>query len=355
MIPRIFSLLCIFSLLYAQEPEKSDKTFSSDVNLVNVFATVHDKKGAIAKDLTQDDFTIDEDGKPQTIKYFSKEVNLPLIVGILADTSMSMRRLIETERSASFKFLDQVLREDKDTAFLIHFDYQVELLQDVTGSHKLLQSALSQLGPSPDQQSQQRNGNGNGGGYPNGGGNGPYGRQRGNGGRGGGTALYDSILLASNEVMKTQKGRKAIILLTDGDDNGSKSTMTDAISAAQRADTMVYAIRFADSQSNSFGNFGGPGMGRRGGMGRPMPQQQGNDGKKVLQRIAMETGGGYFEGGKKESLDDLYRQIQDELRNQYSLGYTSNNTSGPGYRAIRVLTKKKDQVVQARDGYYADK
>jgi VWFA-related protein len=90
-------------------------------------------------------------------------------------------------------------------------------------------------------------------------------------------------------------------------------------------------------------------------MGRPMPQQQGNDGKKVLQRIAMETGGGYFEGGKKESLDDLYRQIQDELRNQYSLGYTSNNTSGPGYRAIRVLTKKKDQVVQARDGYYADK
>jgi VWFA-related protein len=346
MIPRISSLLCIFSLLYAQEPEKSDKTFSSDVNLVNVFATVHDKKGAIAKDLTQDDFTIDEDGKPQTIKYFSKEINLPLTLGLLVDTSGSMRRLIETERNASFKFLDQVLREDKDTAFLIHFDYQVELLQDVTGSHKLLQSALNQMGPSPDQQNQQRNGNG---------GSGPYGRQRGNGGRGGGgTALYDSILLASNEVMKTQKGRKAIILLTDGDDNGSKSTMTDAISAAQRADTMVYAIRFADSQGmGSFGNFSGPGMGRRGG--RQMPQQQGNDGKKVLQRIALETGGGYFEGGKKESLDDLYRQIQDELRNQYSLGYTSNNTSGPGYRAIRVLTKKKDQVVQARDGYYATK
>ncbi len=340
-------------MLYAQEPRKSDKTFSSDVSLVNVFATVHDKKGAIAKDLKQDDFTIDEDGKPQTIKYFSKEINLPLTLGLLVDTSGSMRRLIETERNASFKFLDQVLREDKDKAFLIHFDYQVELLQDVTSSRKLLQSALNQMGPSPDQQSQQRNGNG--GGYPNGGGNGPYGRQRGNGGRGvGGTALYDSILLASNEVMKSQKGRKAIILLTDGDDNGSKSTMTDAISAAQRADTMVYAIHFSDSQGmGSFGNFGGGGMGRRGG-GRQMPQQQGNDGKKVLQRIALETGGGYFEGGKKESLDDLYRQIQEELRNQYSLGYTSNNTSGPGYRAIRVLTKKKDQVVQARDGLLRD-
>ena len=343
MIPRISSLLCVVSLLYAQEPEKSDKTFSSDVSLVNVFATVHDKKGAIAKDLKQDDFTIDEDGKPQTIKYFSKEINLPLTLGLLVDTSGSMRRLLETERSASFKFLDQVLREDKDKAFLIHFDYQVELLQDVTSSRKELQAALNQMGPSPDQQqqSQQRNGG--------------YGRQRGGGG-GGGTALYDSILLASNEVMKTQKGRKALILLTDGDDNGSKSTMTDAISAAQRADTMVYAIHYSDSQNNmnSFGNFGG--MGRRGGMGRPMPQQQSrSDGKKVLERIALETGGGYFEGGKKESLDDLYRQIQDELRNQYSLGYTSNNTSGPGYRAIRVLTKKKDQVVQARDGYYADK
>ena len=161
MIPRISSLLCVVSLLYAQEPEKSDKTFSSDVSLVNVFATVHDKKGAIAKDLKQDDFTIDEDGKPQTIKYFSKEINLPLTLGLLVDTSGSMRRLLETERSASFKFLDQVLREDKDKAFLIHFDYQVELLQDVTSSRKELQAALNQMGPSPDQQqqqSQQRNG-----------------------------------------------------------------------------------------------------------------------------------------------------------------------------------------------------
>jgi VWFA-related protein len=329
-------------------PQQSDKVFTSDVKVVNVFATVRDKKGQIEKDLKQDDFTIDEDGRPQTIRYFAKEANLPLTLGLLVDTSGSMRRLIETERSASFKFLDQVLREDKDVkdvAFLIHFDYEIELLQDLTSSRKLLQDALSQLSAS-NGQSQQR---GQQNPYPSSGGGGG-GRPR------GGTTLYDAILLGSNELMKKQTGRKAIILLTDGDDNGSKSTMTEAISAAQRADTQCYAIRFADESSNQnrFGGFSAPGMGRRSG-GRQPQQQSHGDGKKVLERIAQETGGGYFEGGKKESLDDLYRQIQEELRNQYSLGYTPDKSAGPGYRAVRVLTKNKNLVVQARDGYYADK
>ena len=325
-------------------PQQSDKVFTSDVKVVNVFATVRDKKGQIEKDLKQDDFTIDEDGRPQTIRYFAKESNLPLTLGLLVDTSGSMRRLIETERGASFKFLDQVLREDKDVAFLIHFDYEIELLQDLTSSRKLLQDALSQLSASNGPQLQQR---GQQNPYPNSGGGG---RQR------GGTTLYDAILLGSNELMKKQTGRKAIILLTDGDDNGSKSTMTEAISAAQRADTMCYAIRFADESSNQnrFGGFSAPGMGRRSG-GRQPQQQSHGDGKKVLERIAQETGGGYFEGGKKQSLDDIYREIQDELRNQYSLGYTPDKNAGPGYRAVRVLTKNKNLVVQSRDGYYADK
>jgi VWFA-related protein len=156
--------------------------------------------------------------------------------------------------------------------------------------------------------------------------------------------------------MKKQTGRKAIILLTDGEDNGSKVTMTEAISAAQKANTLCYAIRFADEQQNQnpFGGFGGGG--RHGGGRPPMGQQQNRvDGKKILQRIAQETGGGYFEGGKKETLDDLYRQIQEELRNQYSLGYTPDKDTGPGYRAVRVLTKNKSLVVQSRDGYYAEK
>ena len=318
------------------------------MKVVNVFATVRDKKGQIEKDLKQDDFTIDEDGRPQTIRYFAKESNLPLTLGLLVDTSGSMRRLIETERGASFKFLDQVLREDKDVAFLIHFDFEIELLQDLTSSRKLLQNALSQLSASNGPQMQQR---GQQNPYPGSGGGGGGGRPR------GGTALYDAILLGSNELMKKQTGRKAIILLTDGDDNGSKSTMTEAISAAQRADTMCYAIRFADESSNQnrFGGFSGPGMGRRNGGGRQPQQQSHGDGKKVLERIAQETGGGYFEGGKKQSLDDIFREIQDELRNQYSLGYTPDKNAGPGYRAVRVLTKNKNLVVQSRDGYYAEK
>jgi VWFA-related protein len=347
MTARIIAPIFALTLLCAQQtppastsqpPAQSDKPFSTDVKVVSVFATVHDKKGQLVRDLTQDDFTIEEDGRPQTIRYFAKEANLPLTLGVLVDTSGSMQRLIETERSASFKFLDQVLRE-KDTAFLIHFDYEVELLQDVTGSRKLLQTALSQMGPSRPPQRDPNSNSGGGGGY---------GRQH------GGTALYDSILLACDEIMKKQTGRKAIILLTDGEDNGSKSTMTEAISSAQRADTMVYSIRFSDSQSqNPMANFGG--MGRRGGGGRRAPVQSHEDGKKVLERIAKETGGGYFEGGKKESLDDLYRQIQDELRGQYSLGYSPDKNEGPGYRAVRVLTKNKNMTVQARDGYYADK
>jgi VWFA-related protein len=316
-------------------PERFDKVFTSDVKVVNVFATVRDKKGRIEKDLKQDDFTIDEDGRPQTIRYFAKESNPPLTLGLLVDTSGSVRRLIETERDASLKFLDQVLREDKDVAFLIHFDFEIELLQDLTSSRKLLQNALSQLSASN--------------GPPSGGGGSRL---------GGGTDLYDSILLASNELMKKQTGRKAVILLTDGADTGSKSTLTEAISAAQKADTMCYAIRFADHSpiQNPFTGLGGRGVGRRSGGGPPpMKPPTLADGKKALERIVKETGGGYFEGGKKELLDDIYREIQDELRNQYSFGYTPDKSDGPGYRVVRVLTKNKDLIVQARDGYYADK
>jgi VWFA-related protein len=336
-------------------PEQSDKTFSTDVKVVNVFATVRDKKGQIAKDLKQDDFSIEEDGRPQVIKYFAKESDLPLTLGLLVDTSGSMRRYIDTERDASYKFFDQVLREDKDSAFLIHFDFEVELLQDLTSSRKALQDALHQLSGSGGSPQLQRRGQqnpypGSGGGGQGGGGQRPR----------GGTALYDSILLASNELMRKQTGRKAIILLTDGDDNGSKSTLSEAISSAQKADTLCYAIRFADESANQnpLGNFGRGGMGGHrggGGGGRPPMQQTHGNGKKVLEQIAKETGGAYFEGGKKQSLDDIYRQIQEELRNQYSLGFTPDKNAGGAFRSLHVTTKNKNLIVQARDGYYSDK
>jgi VWFA-related protein len=330
-------------LLRAQESK--DTTFSADVRVVNLFATVRDKQGKIVRDLTQDDFTLDEDGRPQTIRYFSREANLPLTLGLLVDTSGSMRRVLGEERTASYRFLDQVLSA-KDQAFVIHFDREVELLQDLTSSRKQLEDALAQL----DQSAPQRRGGGGGGG------GGGYGGYPGGGGRrggGGGTALYDAVLLASDELMKKQTGRKAIILLTDGVDNGSKVPLSRAVESAQHADTLVYGIHIADPDAN------GNNMGhRRSGYGRggPPPYVYGDriDGKKVLQRLCLPTGGNYFDVSKKDTIDSIYSELQDELRNQYSLGYTSDHASaGPGYRRIHLAVKRNGATVQTRDGYYA--
>jgi VWFA-related protein len=338
-------------LVRAQAPQQQP-TFSSETRVVNVLATVRTKKGEIVKNLTKDDFTLAEDGHPQVIKYFSQETDLPLTLGLLVDTSGSQRRVLGEEVSATRSFLDTVLREDRDQGFLIHFDAEAELLQDLTSSRQLLQRALNDVG-SPQLQRNRQGGGGSGGGYPGGGGGYPGG---GGGGRrgGGGTVLYDSVLLASDELMARQKGRKALIVLTDGVDNGSKVTLNRAIEAAQRSDTMVYGLLFEDKDAY---NQASPRMGggRHGGMGGGRPQQaQHADGKKVLQQLARETGGGYFEVSKKTSLEQIYAQVQEELRNQYSLGYTPEGGSGSGYRRIQ-LTTKKDLVVQARDGYFADK
>src|SRR5260370_38848494 len=137
----IISAIFLLPSLHAQK----DTTFTADVNVVNVFATVRDKKGAIIRNLAKDDFTLEEDGRPQTIRYFSQESGLPLTLGLLVDTSLSQRRVLGQERTASYRFLSQVLREDKDLAFLIHFDREVELLQDLTSSRKELDKALGEL------------------------------------------------------------------------------------------------------------------------------------------------------------------------------------------------------------------
>ena len=330
-------------LLRAQDtsgPAK-DTTFTTDVRVVNLFATVRDKQGKIIRDLLKDDFALDEDGHPQEIRYFSRESNLPLTLGLLVDTSGSMRRVLGQEHTASYRFLDQVLT-DKDRAFVIHFDREVELLQDLTSSRKKLEDALAELESSEPQR--QRGQWGGGGGYGGG--------RRGGGG-GGGTELYDAVLLASDELMKKQTGRKALILLTDGVDNGSKVPLARAVESAQMADTLVYGIRIADPDANG-NNFGR----RRGGMygrGAPPPYVYGDriDGKKVLQRLCQPTGGAYFDVTGKQPIDAIYSQLQEELRNQYSLGYTSDRTgAGPGYRRIHLAVKRDGASVQTRDGYY---
>jgi VWFA-related protein len=343
--------------------QEKDTTFSSDVKVVNIFATVRDKKGQIVSILGKDDFAVTEDGRPQTIKYFSRETDLPLTLGLLVDTSLSQRRVLGQERTASFRFVDRVLRADRDKTFVIHFDHETELLQDLTSSRPELQRALDQLELPADAQPQlNRGGNsGGGGGYPGGGmgipgiGYPAGGRRRGGGGyppqqrrsSGPGTTMYDAIYLASNEIMKKQTGRKAIILLTDGVDNGSKTFLNDAIEAAQRADTLAYSILFSDE--TAYGQGGLVGLNRRGPMGGGMERP---DGKKVLERISKETGGSFFEVSKKLSIDEIFDHIQDELRSQYSIGYTPDQTAGSGYRTIKVTTKQSGYTVQSREGYY---
>jgi VWFA-related protein len=341
-------------------------TMSVQVKVVNVLATVRDKHGKIVNGLTKDDFTLSEDGRPQTIKYFARETDLPLTLGLLVDTSMSQRRVLSEERDASQSFLAQVLREDEDKAFVIHFDHEVELLQDLTSSHEQLRSALESL-QTPQFTRASSGGNG-GSGDPGGGSRRGSGRR---GGGGAGTLLYDAVYLASDELMEKQPGRKALIVLTDGVDMGSKESLDTAIESAQKANTIVYSILFKDDEAyggggGGFGRtgisipgiggpMGGGGMGRGRG-GRRYPQEHA-DGKKVLERISKETGGRMFEVSKKEPVQQIYSQIQEELRNQYSLGYTPNreNAGDSGYHKIQVSASKKDLIVQSRDGYYGGK
>jgi VWFA-related protein len=336
----------------SQPGEAQPPTISVNVKVVNVLATVRDKHGDIVRNLTKDDFVLEEDARPQTIGYFARETDLPLTLGLLVDTSGSQRRVLGQERDASSTFLDQVLRVDKDKAFLIHFDREVELLQDLTSSRQKLEAALNLLQEPQLHRTDQEGGGSSGdssGSYP--------GSGRRGGGWGGGTHLYDAVYLASNELMGKQQGRKALIVLSDGVDRGSKETLASAVEAAQRANTLVYSVLFADEHplGGGYGGRGMGGMGRHGG-GWPgrYPQQERPDGKKILEQISKQTGGRLFEVSKKLPIEQIYAQIQDELRNQYNLGYTPNPPdAGAGYHKISLTTKQKELIVQARDGYYA--
>jgi len=339
-------VLWVVCLLPASRPVAGQQpTYSTEVKVVNVLASVRNKHGEIVRDLTKDDFLLAEDGRPQTIRYFARESDLPLRVGLLVDTSLSQRRVLEQERSASSTFLDQVLRLNKDQAFVIHFDREVELLQDFTSSRQKLQSALALLEtPRPARTAETDS---------------PGSRPGARRGGGGGTLLYDAVYLASNDMMMKQPGRKALIVLSDGVDRGSKETLASAVEAALRADTLVYSILFKDEQPyGSRGGFGGPGRGgmaRRGGGRGRYPQQARPDGKKVLERVSRQTGGRLFEVSKKQPLEQIYHEIEEELRNQYNLGYTPDRpNAGPGYHKITLTTKEKHLIVQARDGYYAE-
>jgi VWFA-related protein len=346
------------SLILAQQPARarsqdsgSQPTFTSNLRVVDLFATVKDKHGALVKGLKKEDFVLTEDGRPQTIRYFTQETDLPLTLGLVVDTSGSERRMIEQEREASRVFFNQVLRENRDRAFLIHFDSEVELLKDLTGSKEELEQALASLSAATQRQRQagsthsRGNWPGPGGNWPGSvgipGGGGRTGRGRRSGGHGvhGGTKLFDAVFLSCDELMSKQNGRKALILLTDGEDNGSKTSQETAIEAAQKANTLVYSILIADPEIGIYARSAG----------------DRTDGKKVLQQLARKTGGSFFQVSKDKTIAETYAAIEEELRNQYSLGYTPGEDSGKaGYRTIQLAVKQKNCVVQTRDGYYSN-
>ncbi len=302
----------------AQEPQDTP-TIKVEVDVVHILCSVRDKRGSLISTLGKDDFIVKEDGKAQEIRYFARESDLPLTLGLLVDVSKSQEHLIEIERRAAVQFFSQVLRK-KDMAFLISFGPEVELLQDYTNSQTLLRNGLDELhvrgavgGPLPGPVptiSQPR-----------------------------GTVLHDAVYLAANEKLRGEVGRKAIVLITDGIDTGSRMKLEQAVEAAQKADAIVYSIYYYDPSAYYQGGFSFGG---------------GND--SALRKMSEETGGRLFKVSKKNTLDDIFKQIQEEMRSQYSIGYSPVNPAKDGsFRRLEVDTARKDLKVQARKGYYAVK
>ena len=347
-----------------QQPNTTLKVQAREVLLPVV---VEDKHGALVTNLTAKDFTLTEDGRPQVIKSFTSQSNLPFRLGLLVDTSHSVSSALDAERKAAGKFIDLMLPADPkagvqgDEAFLIHFDREVELLEDFTNSRDKLHHELDGMGPT----SRERNNQGPETSGDDRGGNGGYG-QHGGGRFGSGTQLCDAIYLASDELMRPKSGRKALIVFSDGADHGSKETLNDAIDAADRANLQVFTIYFKGEEERSNSGFPGNG-GHHGGMGgggypggggghrggNPK-SEAGVDGKKIMQQIASRTGGQFFEAKKKDNLDDIYNQIAASLRQQYLLTYTPDKVDTDGeFHKIVLKTDKTDLNVITREGYYA--
>jgi VWFA-related protein len=384
----LVALSCLRDPDAAQQPSTTEPTTNIKVQAREVLlpVTVIDKHGALVTNLTAKDFTLTEDGRPQVIKSFTTQSNLPFRLGLLVDTSRSVYSAIDNERKAAEKFVEQMLPADPKAgapgdgsmspgsragvrggeAFLIHFDSEVELLEDFTESREKLDHEIDAMTPTSREHNNQ----------------GPEtsGDDRGSGdhgaSRGGGTQLYDAIYLSSDELMKPKDGRKALVVFSDGVDRGSKETLNDAIDAADRAGVQVFTIYFKGEEDR--GENGFPGGGHHGGMGgggypgggypgggggwpggggggrhpggNNAPQL---DGKKIMQEIASRTGGQFFEAKKKDNLEDIYGLIAGALRQQYLLTYTPDQVDAEGdFHKIALKTGNSDLTVITREGYY---
>jgi len=280
----------------SDESEKA-KSLVINVDLVNVLFTVTDRRGKLVTDLSKNELKLLEDNRVQSITNFSRETDLPLTIALLIDTSTSIRDRFKFEQEAAIDFLYRTIRPKKDKGLLITFDSAIELVQDYTDNPEALAKAIRQVRP------------------------------------GGGTKMLDSIYLACQEKLKSEAGRKLIILISDGDDNLSLETVTSTLEMAQRSDVAIFTI-----STNSSGFFG-----------LTAPKAD-----KLLKRLADETGGRAFFPFKAEDLSQSFQDIAAELRSQYSLAYRSSNVNRDGtFRAIRIEPERKNLKVKSRKGYYA--
>jgi VWFA-related protein len=292
---------------------QDEPVITTEVKVVNVLATVRDKNGRIIRDLDKADFQLSENGRPQNIRYFARESDLPLVLGLMIDTSMSQEKVLDAERGACFRFLDQVLRETKDKVFIMQFDMGVFLRQELTSSRRALNDTLPFVDTPSHGELQMQTG--------------------------AGTRLYDAVEKASKDIMMQQTGRKALIILSDGVDTGSETSLASSIEAAQRADAIVYSILFSDA-----GFYNLPLLGHL----------SGGDGRGVLMRMSRETGGAFFEVSKKHPIDEAFRLLEEELRSQYNLGFVSDvPVRVSEFRKIQLAVNTKGLTVQSRDRYWA--
>jgi VWFA-related protein len=300
-----------------QQPPQATQTLKAQTTLVNVFVTARDKKNGIIADLTQNDFKVSEDGQPQEVAFFSKEVNMPITLGLLIDTSGSMYNVIGAEQDTASRFLREVMRK-KDEAMVISFDFDVDLLADFTEDTNVLERAIRRTSISSVA-----------GGGPVTPGTIPQGNNA------GGTDLYDAVYLACHDELATEAGRKAVIVMSDMEDTGSKLRAQDAVEACQRADGVIHVLLISDAGfSQGFGAFGG--------------------GPAVARRMSEDTGGRVINVHNEKSLEKAFDVISEELRSQYVLGYYPTNEKRDGtFRKIKVDIARPDVKVLARKGYYA--
>ncbi|MGD1212013.1 MAG: VWA domain-containing protein [Candidatus Acidiferrales bacterium] len=293
-----------------QQLPQSAQPLQVQTTVVNVFATIRDRHNAIITDLTKDDFKIYEDGVEQKVDYFAKEVNMPITLAILMDTSYSMHNILVAEQDAASRFVREVMRK-RDEALVISFDTDVNLLADFTEDPSVLNRAIHRAQINVD-----ASGIGGTGGTVQ--------------SRGGGTNLYDAIYLACHDELGSEAGRKAVVILSDAEDTGSRLSLEEAVEAAQRADAVIHVILISD-----YGETSGVGPG-------------------VASKMSGETGGRVINVRNEKGLEKAFDVISEELRSQYVLGYYPLNPKRDGsFRKIKVDVSRPDVKILARKGYYA--